>query len=59
MEQLYATDWEDHEIKVRLCETCGAVLGKNEEKCIFCGKDECWNCKLRCMYEHHRKEVKE
>lgn len=51
-------DLEKIQINVILCETCGTILNKDNENCIFCGKNQCWNCKLHCLYEHHRKEVK-
>jgi len=59
--QLYLSDEDLKKIQVRFneCETCKTIIDPDTEKCIFCGKTECWNCKLRCMYEHHRKEVKE
>lgn len=50
-------DLERIQIKIEKCETCGIILG-SVENCIFCGKKECWNCKLHCLYNYHREEVK-
>lgn len=60
MSELYLSekDFERIQINVDKCETCEVFINPNTKKCIFCNKKQCWSCKLHCMYDYHKKEVK-